>query len=170
MQSSKPDEPTQQAEGSNTAAADAQAELARLKEELRREHDMYLRALADFDNYRGRVDRERAKAADSGKRELALPLLDVVDGFDRALAHATKVPAGILEGFQAIHRNLLDLLQGQGVTPVISLGQPFDPAIHEAIGTVEGSDYPTGSVAGEVRRGYRFHNELLRPARVRVAQ
>ena len=79
---------------------------------------MYLRALADFDNYRGRVDRERAKAADSGKRELILPLLDVVDGFDRALAHATNVPAGILEGFQAIHRNLLDLLQGQGVTPV----------------------------------------------------
>jgi molecular chaperone GrpE len=167
MQSSKPDEPT---ESSEPAANDAKAELTRLKAELGREHDMYLRALADFDNYRTRVDRERAKAGDTGKRELVLPLLEVVDGFDRALAHATKVPAGILEGFQAIHRNLLDLLQGQGVTPVISLGQPFDPAIHEAIGTVEGSDYPTGSVAGEVRRGYRFHNELLRPARVRVAQ
>jgi molecular chaperone GrpE len=170
MQSSKPDEPTEKAESSNAAANDAKAELTRLKAELGREHDMYLRALADFDNYRGRVDRERAKAADSGKRELVLPLLDVVDGFDRALAHSSKVPAGILEGFHAIHRNLLDLLQGHGVTPVISLGQPFDPAIHEAIGTVEGSEYPTGSVAGEVRRGYRFHNELLRPARVRVAQ
>ena len=170
MQSSKPDEPTEKTESSKTDATDAQAELERLKTELRREHDMYLRALADFDNYRGRVDRERAKAADSGKRELVLPLLDVVDGFDRALAHSTNLPAGILEGFHAIHRNLLDLLQGHGVTPVISLGQPFDPAIHEAIGTVEGSEYPTGSVAGEVRRGYRFHNELLRPARVRVAQ
>ena len=131
---------------------------------------MYLRALADFENYRGRVERERAKAADSGKRELILPLLDVVDGFDRALAHSTKVPAGILEGFHAIHRNLLDLLKGQGVTPIVSLGQPFDPAVHEAIGTVEGSEYPAGSVAGEVHRGYRFHNELLRPARVRVAK
>jgi molecular chaperone GrpE len=170
MQSSKPDEPTEQTESSNTAAADAQAEVARLKEELRREHDMYLRALADFDNYRGRIDRERAKTANSGKRELVLPLLEVVDGFDRALAHATEVPAGMLKGFQAIHKNLLDLLQRQGVTPVISLGQPFDHAIHEAIGTVESSEYPTGSVAGEVRRGYRFHDELLRPARVRVAQ
>ncbi len=170
MQSSKPDEPTEKTESSNTAANDAKAEVTRLKAELGREHDMYLRALADFDNYRSRTDRERAKAADSGKRELVLPLLDVVDGFDRALAHSTNVPAGILEGFHAIHRNLLDLLQGHGVTPVISLGQPFDPAIHEAIGTVEGSEYPTGSVAGEVRRGYRFHNELLRPARVRVAQ
>jgi molecular chaperone GrpE len=170
MQSSKPDEPTEKAESSKADATDAKAELARLKAELGREHDMYLRALADFDNYRSRVDRERGKAADSGKRELVLPLLDVVDGFDRALAHSTKVPAGILEGFHAIHRSLLDLLQGHGVTPVISLGQPFDPAIHEAIGTVQGSEYPAGSVAGEVRRGYRFHNELLRPARVRVAQ
>ena len=83
---------------------------------------------------------------------------------------ATKLPAGISEGFQAIHGSLLDLLQGHGVTPVISLGEPFDPAIHEAIGTVEGSEYATGSVAGEVRRGYRFGDELLRPARVRVAQ
>jgi molecular chaperone GrpE len=170
MRSSRPDEPTEQTESGNTAAENSQAELGRLKAELGREHDMYLRALADFENYRGRVDRERAKAADSGKRELILPLLDVVDGFDRALAHATKVPAGILEGFHAIHRNLLDLLKGQGVTPIVSLGQPFDPAIHEAIGTVEGSEYPAGSVAGEVRRGYRFHNALLRPARVRVAQ
>jgi molecular chaperone GrpE len=170
MQSSKPDEPTETTESSTTSAADTQAELARLRTELRREHDIYLRALADFDNYRARVDRERAKAANSGKRDLILPLLDVVDGFDRALAHGTNVPAAILKGFHAIHKNLLDLLQGHGVTPVISLGQPFDPAIHEAVGTVQGSEYPAGSVAGEVRRGYRFHDELLRPARVRVAQ
>ena len=170
MQSSKPDEPTETTESSQASAADAQAELARLKTELRREHEMYLRALADFDNFRGRVERERTKSANSGKRDLILPLLDVVDGFDRALAHSTNVPAPILKGFHAIHKNLLDLLQGHGVTPVISLGQPFDPAIHEAVGTVQGSEYPTGSVAGEVRRGYRFHDELLRPARVRVAQ
>ena len=170
MQSSRPDEPTEQTESGNSAAADPQAELGRLKAELGREHDMYLRALADFDNYRGRVDRERAKSADSGKRDLIVPLLDVVDGFDRALAHATEVPTGILEGFQAIHRNLMDTLQRHGVTPLGSLGQPFDPALHEAIGAVEGTEYPTGTVAGEVRRGYRFRGDLLRPARVRVAQ
>ena len=170
MRSSKPAEPMERTEDSKTAAADPQAEIDRLQEELRREHDMYLRALADFDNYRGRVDRERAKSADSGKRDLIVPLLDVVDGFDRALAHASQVPAGILEGFQAIHRNLMDMLQGHGVTPLVSLGQPFDPALHEAIGAVEGTDYLTGMVVGEVRRGYRFRGDLLRPARVRVAR
>jgi molecular chaperone GrpE len=101
---------------------------------------------------------------------LIVPLLDVVDGFDRALAHATEVPAGILEGFQAVHRNLMDMLQGHGVTPLVSLGQPFDPALHEAIGAVEGTEYPTGTVAGEVRRGYLFRGDLLRPAQVRVAR
>jgi molecular chaperone GrpE len=101
---------------------------------------------------------------------LILPLLDVVDGFDRALAHATEVPAGILQGFHAIHRNLLDVLRGQGVTPLASLGQPFDPALHEAVGAEAGSEYPTGTVVGEVRRGYRFRGDLLRPAQVRVAQ
>jgi molecular chaperone GrpE len=157
-------------ENSTTLAPDAQVEFARLESELRREHDMYLRALADFDNYRGRVDRERTKTANIGKREVILPLLDVLDGFDRALAHATQVPAGIHEGFQAIYRNLLDLLQAQGVTPLISLGQPFDPALHEAIGVVEDSEYAPGSVADEVRRGYRFAGEVLRPAQVRVAK
>src|SRR5260370_33603062 len=89
MQSSRPDEPTEQTQSGNSAAADPQAELGRLKAELGREHDMYLRALADFENYRGRVDRERTKAADSRKRELILPLLDVVHWFDPALAHGT---------------------------------------------------------------------------------
>ena len=170
MPSSKPAEPMEPTENSNTATAEPQAEIDRLQAELRREHDMYLRALADFENYRGRVDRDRAKSEDSGKRDLIVPLLDVVDGFDRALAHANEVPAGILEGFQAIHRNLMDMLQGHGVTPLVSLGQPFDPALHEAIGAVKGTEYPAGTVAGELRRGYRFRGDLLRPARVRVAQ
>jgi molecular chaperone GrpE len=170
MQSSRPDEPKPQTESKPPAAVDTQAELDRLNAELRREHDMYLRALADFDNYRARVERERTHAANSGKRELILPLLDVVDGFDRALAHATEAPKGVLDGLQAIRKNLLDLLQSHGVTPLISLGQPFDPAFHEAIGSVKSGEYPIGSVAGEVRRGYRFHGDLLRPARVRVAQ
>jgi molecular chaperone GrpE len=99
-----------------------------------------------------------------------LPLLDVLDGFDRALEYTAEMPAGIQEGFQAIHRNLLDLLQAHGVTPFTSLGETFDPALHEAIGAVGDSQYVPGSVAQEVRRGYRFAGDLLRPARVRVAQ
>ncbi len=74
-------------------AADAPAEIEQLKEELAREHDMYLRALADFDNYRKRVERERATANRGGKREIMRPLLEVVDGFDRALNHMDDAPS-----------------------------------------------------------------------------
>ena len=71
---------------------------------------------------------------------------------------------------QSIRRKLLGLLESQGVTPFESLGEPFSPERHEAIGTVDTSDYQEGSVAEELQRGYRWGDSLLRPARVRVAQ
>jgi len=147
----------------------ALAENARLTEELRREHDLYLRAMADFANYRKRVERERAAEARSGKREVILPLLEVVDGFDRALNHIGDAPSAMSEGLQAIHRNLLGLLEAQGVTPLKSVGEPFDPQLHDAIGLVASEDYPRGTVAEDIQRGYRWGDEILRPARVRVA-
>jgi molecular chaperone GrpE len=155
----------------NDPMAGAEAsEIERLKEEVRREHEMYLRALADFDNYRRRVDRERASAARSGKREIILSLLELLDGFDRALHHMGDAPSSVSEGVQVIHRKLLGLLEEQGVAPFESVGEPFDPSLHEAIGSMQSDQYEPGVVADEIRRGYRWGDELLRPARVRVAQ
>lgn len=145
-------------------------EVERLKEDLRREHDMYLRALADFDNYRRRVERERASAARSGKREIILSLLETLDSFDRALEHIGDAPSSVSKGVQAIHRKMLGLLEAQGVTPFKSEGEPFNPEMHEAIGSVETDEYESGTVANELQRGYRWGDEVLRPARVRVAQ
>ncbi|HKP88067.1 MAG TPA: nucleotide exchange factor GrpE [Blastocatellia bacterium] len=155
------------AEGATGAEA---AEIERLKEELRHEHDMYLRALADFDNYRRRVERERAAAARSGKRELLVSLLETLDGFDRALRHIGESPSPVTEGLRAIHRKLLSLLEAQGVTPIKSVGESFNPEFHDAIGTVQADDYEPGTVADEVQRGYAWGEEVLRPARVRVAK
>ena len=151
------------------AAEDASAEIERLKEELRREHDLYLRALADFDNYRRRTERDSSTAARSGKREIILSLLDVLDGFDRALQHLEGAPASISEGLQALYRQFLGLLQAQGVTPMQSLGEPFNPELHDAIGSVQSKNVAPGAIAEEVQRGYRWGNDVLRPARVRVA-
>ena len=75
-----------------------QAEIERLKQELSRARDMHLRALADFDNYRKRVQREQDSAAQAGKRQLVLALLDVMDDFERALSYANTTPASILAG------------------------------------------------------------------------
>jgi len=150
---------------------DASEEIERLKSELRREHDTLLRALADFDNYRRRVERDRGSAARSGKREIILRLLDVLDGFDRALGHMDGAPASsIAAGVQALHRKLLGVLEAEGVTPMESLGEIFDPRFHEAIGAVESDEVESGAVAEELQRGYRWGEDVLRPARVRVAQ
>jgi len=145
-------------------------EIGRLRGEVQREHDMYLRALADFDNYRRRVDRDRASATESGNRSLILSLLEIADGFENALAHLSDAPESVVEGLQALNRKLAATLESQGVTPFSSLGEPFDPARHEAIGSVQSREVEPGSVADEVQRGYKWGETLLRPARVRVAQ
>jgi molecular chaperone GrpE len=147
-----------------------QTEIARLKEELRREQESYLRVLADFDNYRRRTERERASAGRSGKREIILALLDLLDGYDRALQHMENAPASIAEGLEALHRKFLGLLQAQGVTAMVTVGEIFDPQIHDAIGLVKSDEVPSGTVAEEMQRGYWWGDEVLRPARVRVAQ
>ena len=148
----------------------AQAEIERLKQELSRERDLRLRALADFDNYRKRVQRERDSAAQAGKRQLVLALLDVMDDFDRALAYANTAPESILTGARVIHQRLTDLLQAQGVVPYTSAGQLFDPALHEAVDVTSTDQAAPGVVLNELSHGYRWGDEVLRPARVRVAQ
>ncbi len=89
----------------------AQAEIERLKQALNREHAMHLRALADFDNYRKRVQRERESAAQAGKRQLVLALLDVMDDFERAFAYASTAPESLLAGTRVIHQRLTDLFR-----------------------------------------------------------
>jgi len=151
--------------------AEAAAEVERLKAELQREHDALLRSLADFDNYRRRVERDRVSAARSGKRDIILRLLDVLDGFDLALAHMDGAPASsIATGVQALRRKLLGVLEAEGVTPMESLGESFDPRFHDAVGVVKSDEYESGAVAEELQRGYRWGDDMLRPARVRVAQ
>jgi molecular chaperone GrpE len=148
----------------------AQAEIERLKQALSRKHDMHLRALADFDNYRKRVQRDQESAAQAGKRQLVLALLDVMDDFERALAYANTAPASILRGARVIQQRLTDLLQAQGVVPYTSTGRPFDPALHEAVDVINTDRATPGVVLNELSHGYRWGDEVLRPARVRVAQ
>jgi len=148
----------------------AQAEIERLKQALSREHDMHLRALADFDNYRKRMQREWDSASQAGKRQLVLALLDVMDDFERAFAYASTAPESLLAGTRVIHQRLTDLLQAQGVVPYKSVGEPFDVALHEAVDAIKTDQAQSGLVLDELSHGYRWGNEVLRPARVRVAQ
>jgi molecular chaperone GrpE len=151
-----------------TQGESQQEEVERLRNELDREHKMHLRALADFDNYRRRVDQERAAVTQRGKRDLLLSLLELVDNFDRALEHLDSSAAS--EGVQAVHRQLEALLAAQNVVPFESVGETFDPEVHEAAGSEPSDRFKAGTVTHQSRRGYRWGDDLLRPARVRVAQ
>jgi molecular chaperone GrpE len=152
------------------------AEIKNIRDELERERELRVRALADFDNYRKRVERERGAGERLGKREIILALLDVMDDFDRALEHVAQSPDAVVEGLRAVHKRLGDALKAQGVTPIESVGQQFDPMRHEAVGAIEagaskaGIVPEPGAVTDEMRRGYLWDGEVLRPARVHVAK
>jgi molecular chaperone GrpE len=148
----------------------APAEIERLTQELSRARDMHVRTRADFDNYRKRVQREGDSAAQAGKRQLVLALLDVMDDFERAFAYANTTPASILAGTRVIQQRLTDVLRAQGVMPYSSAGQPFDPALHDAVDVIHTAQATPGVVLDELSHGYRWGDEVLRPARVRVAQ
>lgn len=170
MMASRSEEKDKMAPCNDLPAGVEDTEHQRLKAELSREHDLYLRTLADFDNYRRRIERERAGADHAGKRDLVLALLEVLDDFDRALEHLGDVPEWVSSGLDAIYRRLHSILQAQGIVPYESLGDRFDPARHEAVGLMESRDVEPGTVVAELSRGYCWGDDVLRPARVRVAQ
>ena len=97
-------------------------------------------------------------------------LLSVLDDFDRALASVPEdAHEGWVDGIRLVERKLRTVLEGEGVTPIEAVGQPFDPNLHEAVVHEETSDYPDNLVIDEVQRGYRLGDRVLRPALVRVA-
>lgn len=158
------------------------AQLRKLVEDLRTELDKYkdmaLRAVADLDNYRKRVAREKEDAiryANAGFLERLIPVLDNFElGLQAAqAAQAAKAGGGgsaVLEGMSMVHKQLQDFLAGCGVETIEAKGQKFDPNLHEAIAQEETADAEEGTVLRQVRRGFRLRDRLLRPANVVVAK
>jgi molecular chaperone GrpE len=128
------------------------------------------RSAADFSNYKRRTDEERATLGQFSNAILIGKLLGVLDDFDRALE---SVPAEArdpwIEGVQLVERKLRSVLESEGVTPIEAVGQPFDPNLHEAVAHEETADHADNQVIGEVQRGYRLHDRVIRPSLVRVA-
>ncbi|MFA7466976.1 MAG: nucleotide exchange factor GrpE [Desulfotomaculaceae bacterium] len=145
----------------------AQSDINTLHQALEEEKNRHLRTLADFDNYRKRVERQAQSYADRGKKELAAEMLPILDNLERALAQLADERTH--RGLVIVYRQFIDVFKKHGLEQLESLGLPFNPEEHEGIGYVSGTKYSPGHVAEEMRRGYRFGKELLRPATVRVA-
>ncbi len=149
--------------------ADWAVEIEKLQEELVNERDRNLRTLADFKNYRRRIERDGNKIAEDGKRRIIFPLLDIIDDLDKALKWASDKEQPAVQGLRITRQKLLALLETHGVLPFESVGKQFNHDLHEAVAMAEHEGNDPGAVVDELRRGYLWNNELLRPAQVRVA-
>lgn len=163
------DKPLHENEVNLLPPADLAEEIEGLREALTIERDRNLRTLADFKNYRRRVELDGKKVAVEGKREILLPLLDIIDDVDKAVQWAGDGGRSVADGLRMIRKKLLALLETNGVLPLESAGAPFNPDLHEAVAMVKHSDLKPGTVVDELRRGYLWNNEVLRHAQVRVA-
>ncbi|MBI3484313.1 MAG: nucleotide exchange factor GrpE [Acidobacteria bacterium] len=155
-------------------AAPAQMELlVRLqmeKDELTAKYGAAVRQLADLDNARKRIERERREDVARITAHFVEPILPVLDGFERALAaHSDPAYEDYRKGFELIYRQLLEALGRLGVERIEALGRPFDPHVHQAVERVESTEHEDGTVVEELRHGYKLRERVLRPALVRVA-
>jgi molecular chaperone GrpE len=129
--------------------------------------ERYLQLRTDFDNLRRRAAREREAGELEGRRAALTPLLPVLDTLEHALQAGSTDPA-FYEGVAATHRLFVRGLRDAGADPIESVGRPFDPYVHEAVAMMPASAGRPGTVAREVRRGWRLGDTLLRPAHVAV--
>jgi molecular chaperone GrpE len=165
----------QAVEIADVGAAPAEAEnlVSRSElEQLRGERDQLLdrlaRLQAEFENARKRAERERVDYRDYATGNVVEQFLPVVDNFELALKSAGTAEQ-LRQGVELIVKQMEEILRQLQVNPIPTVGEAFDPRIHEALGAVERDDLPDQHVAEEIRRGYKLRERLLRPALVRVA-
>jgi len=152
------------------------SELKRVQEENRDLKDRLARRQADFENYRKRVDRERTETYNRVVADVASKVLGVLDNLKRALETESSVEASesdefrhFLSGVDLIYKQLSGVLEALGVKPIISVGEQFNPHIHEAVVTEVTDEVEPDTVVQEIRAGYRLGDRLIRPALVKVA-
>ena len=148
-------------------------ELARLRDEAQRAKEQYLRTLAEVENTKKRLQREKEEFVRYAAETVVRELLPIVDSLDQALVAVDKQsdPQAIIKGIHLIYRQLLGLLEKEGVKRIPTVGERFDPHLHEAVAQMEASDHqPDGTVVEEVQVGYTMHGKVVRPAMVKVAK
>jgi molecular chaperone GrpE len=153
-----------------TAQADLAAQLQAAREEAAQYKDRYLRERAEMENFRKRQERLASDGIQRYKRELLEKVLDVMDNLERALRYQDSMDRESLQqGLRMVQWQLGELLKTEGLSPVPTVGERFDPHVHEAIESVLSEEHPEGTVVEEVRKGYMLGNDMLRPARVKVS-
>jgi molecular chaperone GrpE len=151
-------------------ANDADDEAAKLREELEAEQNKYLRLLADYDNFKRRVVKDRQDAEKFRSQSLLSDLLPVLDNFERALSVEAKSDeaASLLKGLEMVRTTLLEAVKREGLEEIKAEGEPFDPHIHQAVMQEKDENAEPGTVLQELQKGYTLKGRVLRPAMVKV--
>jgi len=168
---------TQQEQGQQTEADTVPEEtLEELRQKLegaqieaRTNHDRFLRERAELENFKKRMQREKAEALRFASEPLIRELLPVVDNLERAVEHGSGDGQSVLEGVRLVLKAFREVLDRHGVQPIEAVGEPFDPSRHQAMAQVESSEHEPNRVVEQHHRGYLLHDRLLRPALVTVS-
>jgi molecular chaperone GrpE len=166
--------PPKAADGAANSATDSSAvdldkKILDLEVQLKEKDAKYLYLYAEFENYKKRAIKERSDAMKFGWENVARDLIEVMDNLERGLAHMpASTDKNLAAGLNMTLTQFRTAMQKQGVALVETVGKPFDPEFHEAIGQ-EPSEQPEGTIVREQLRGYTLHGRLLRPASVMIS-
>jgi molecular chaperone GrpE len=148
-------------------------ELKSLHNEVLEYKDKYLRLLADADNTRKRLQKEREEINRYAIESIIVDLLSPLDNLENALRFAQEMSDEVRNwafGFQMIFEQFKDIMTQKGITPFKSEGEKFNPQLHEAIEAIESDEHPAGIVIEECVKGYKMGDRVIRPARVKVTK
>src|SRR5947209_3980095 len=148
-----------------------EGKIAELESALAETRDKHLRLAADFDNFKKRTRQEQSQTMQHASAELIHRLLPVLDDLQSVLEHKpADVDDSWVKGLELSVRKLEEALGTHGLEPIESVGAPFDPKLHEAVGHEDSTEHPEDTVVSELRRGYRVRDRVVRPALVKVAR
>lgn len=156
------------ARGEAADSASEEADVSMLEAEIAELKDRFMRTMADFENFRKRVERERADERRYATAEILKEFLKIIDNLERAVASEGS-EQDFRTGIELILRQMHELLENAGVRRVEAAGEEFDPRYHEAVSKHESSDVSNPTVSEEMQSGYELHGRLLRPSIVKVA-
>lgn len=157
----------------NNQLSDNEDMIIKLEEKEKQIQDYkerWLRALADYDNFKKRMEREIKEANLYAGEQLIKEILPILDNFERALKSADNDPNSTVEGIKLIYNQLKNLLVKYGVSEIEAEGKPFDPYYHEAVMHVQNPDYDDNIVLEVLQKGYKLHSKVIRPCLVKVVK
>lgn len=162
--------PAAETEAGTVDVEETDLEVAR--REAKENYDKFLRVYAEFENYKKRMERDKSEFLKYANEGLIKELLGVIDNLDRAVGQARQNPESesLVEGVEMILRQTKEIMEKHGVRELQSLGEPFDPNVHEAMMHEVADDHDENTVIDELQKGYVFKDRLIRPALVKVSK